>query len=353
MRNDELWTSLLTARRSQAVLQKAQLLLHHSGLGDAFVRLRKLSGAVILMYHAVVREEDERWIDPRFSVPLHSFAQQMDFLAHNRRVVPLDEVIEAIDHGHTLPTGTVAITFDDGYKSTLELAAPVLEHYGLPATVYLATGYVTREQSQWVDALYATFVHRSRDRLDLSSEGIAPVRLCGGAVVSRTYGMIADRLLGAQIVDRQRLLSEVSAQLRPSGRAPRLTLSWDEVDKLRKRTNRVDIGVHTRDHVDLAAPTREFVEREIDACIADVKRELGISPRHFSFPYGRCNPEVREIVARSRLRSAAVTEPPALVRSGTDRLGLPRIAAPRKTALFPFMTSGAYPDLLRALRRCP
>jgi peptidoglycan/xylan/chitin deacetylase (PgdA/CDA1 family) len=351
MSNDQLRTALLNAQASEAMLHRAQLLLHRSGLGEAFVRLRGTGGAIILMYHAIVREEDEAWIDPRFSVPLHSFAQQMDFLAHHRRVVPLEDIIEAIEEGRTLSPGTVAITFDDGYRSTLELAAPILEHYRLPATVYLATGYVTREESQWIDVLYSSFAHRSRHRLDLSPDGIGPVQL-RGAAVTRTYGLVADKLLGATIEKRQRLLSEVLAQLRPVGRAPRLTLSWDEADKLRLRSNRVDIGVHTRDHVDLASPTRQIVAREIEACVGDLERELGFRPRHFSFPYGRCTPEARQVVAQT-FRSAAVTEPPALVGSKTDRLGLPRVAAPRSTKLFPFWTSGAYPDLPRTLLRRP
>lgn len=352
MCKDDLQTALLTARRSQKILHRAQLALHRWGLGDALLRLRRIKGAVILMYHAIVREEDERWIDPRFSVPLHGFIAQMDYLARHRTVVPLDELVETIRAGRSLPAGTVAITFDDGYRSTLELAAPVLERHGLPATVYLATGYISREQSQWVDALYSTFVHRKRDHLDLSSEGISPpVRLRGAAVITRTYARVAERLLSAPIEERQYLLSVIEEQLRPDEKAPRLTLSWDEVDQLRKSHHRIEIGVHTRDHIDLATRRRDIVQREIDACISDVNRELGLSPRHFAFPYGRCNPQSRELVARTRLRSAAITDPPALVRSGTDRLGLPRIAAPRGMSLFPFWTSGAHPALLKQVLR--
>ena len=266
------------------------------------------------------------------------------------RAASLDRVVEAIDDGRTLPPGTVAITFDDGYKSTLELASPILEHYRLPATVYLATGYVTREESQWIDVLYSTFVHRSRHHLELSSEGIGPVRL-KGSVTTKTYGQVADKLLAATISERHRILSEVDAQLRPSRRPPRLTLSWEEAANLSRRTNRIDIGVHTRDHVDLASPTPQVVRHEIEGCVADLKRELGIAPHHFSFPYGRCNAEARRVVAQSGLRSAALTEPAALVRSKTDRLGLPRVAAPRTTQLFAFWTSGAYPDLPRTLLR--
>jgi peptidoglycan/xylan/chitin deacetylase (PgdA/CDA1 family) len=42
----------------------------------------------------------------------------------------------------------VALTFDDGYRSVWEEAAPVLERAGAPATLFLTTDYVGRD-SRW------------------------------------------------------------------------------------------------------------------------------------------------------------------------------------------------------------
>lgn len=45
---------------------------------------------------------------------------------------------------------TVAITFDDAYRSVVELAAPILERYGFPATVFVPTAHVdTDEPMSW------------------------------------------------------------------------------------------------------------------------------------------------------------------------------------------------------------
>jgi len=49
------------------------------------------------------------------------------------------------------------------------------------------------------------------------------------------------------------------------------------------------------------------------------------------------------------LRSAMVTDPPALVRVGSDILGLPRLVAPNDISMFSFFTSGAYPDVSLAV----
>src|SRR5260370_21606189 len=55
-----------------------------------------------------------------------------------------------------LPERTVVFTFDDGFQNFCVSAAPLLHRWGLPATVFLATGYCGRTngwpgQPDWVD----------------------------------------------------------------------------------------------------------------------------------------------------------------------------------------------------------
>ena len=40
----------------------------------------------------------------------------------------------------------MAITFDDGYRSVLELALPILEELGVPATLFVPTDYIGSER---------------------------------------------------------------------------------------------------------------------------------------------------------------------------------------------------------------
>lgn len=91
-------------------------------------------GLRILFYHRVADDRDELAVAPR------RFAEQMDLLASEGfRVVDLVEVGRLLDAGQ-LPSRTVGLSFDDGYRDVREHALPVLAEHGFRATVFIATG---------------------------------------------------------------------------------------------------------------------------------------------------------------------------------------------------------------------
>ena len=57
----------------------------------------------------------------------------------------------------TLPLDAVALTFDDGYVDNLVFGKPRLEAADLPATVFLATGYIDRFEPFWWDELQHSY----------------------------------------------------------------------------------------------------------------------------------------------------------------------------------------------------
>src|SRR5687767_9659555 len=169
--------------------------------------LMRPAGAVILMYHSVAHDDAARFIEPSNRIAPRLFERQMAFLAARRRVVALSELVEEIASGKSPSAGTVCITFDDGYRDNLTVAAPILEKYRLPATLFLATGYVERGENQWSDTLHA--------------------------VADRS---LHARLLEASHGERMRVLDEFKAR----EKAPRLMLDWDEARRLVRRYPRFE-----------------------------------------------------------------------------------------------------------------
>jgi peptidoglycan/xylan/chitin deacetylase (PgdA/CDA1 family) len=102
----------------------------------------------ILCYHDV----RPGWAAP-LAVDPTTFAEQCEWLARHRAVLPLDEAVTRLDRSGRLPRGTTALTFDDGLSGLYEHAFPVLTRLELPATVFLVAQTLTPagQQVDWVD----------------------------------------------------------------------------------------------------------------------------------------------------------------------------------------------------------
>ncbi len=93
------------------------------------------SGLVVLLYHRVGGRSTSA-----VDLPLGLFSEQMEELAASRAVVSLDDALTMLASPDTPPgPPRVAITFDDGTGDFADVAVPVLERLGIPATLYLAT----------------------------------------------------------------------------------------------------------------------------------------------------------------------------------------------------------------------
>jgi peptidoglycan/xylan/chitin deacetylase (PgdA/CDA1 family) len=330
----------------RGALRVVQGAMHRSGLGLAYRAVARPRGATVLMYHSVPGADASPFVDPANAMSPALFERQMRMLARRRRVVSMTALVETLARGETPPAGTVVLTFDDGYLDNLEVVAPILSGLGLPAVLYLATGYVAREEPQWIDELYRSFRWRTRDELRL--EGAAHALRDAGPRLA-AYRTTARGLVTASPDERARRLRAVREQLAPSRSGPRLTLGWADVRRLAEAHPSFELGIHTDEHVDLTAMSLEAAEAEIRASLARFERETGRVARHFSFPYNRRNAELGRLVRSLGLSSAVASGAEALITARSDPFALPRIEAPRSLALLGFYTSGAYPGLSRAL----
>ncbi|MDX2221464.1 MAG: polysaccharide deacetylase family protein [Rhodospirillaceae bacterium] len=99
--------------------------------------------AVVLMYH---RFGEDRI--PSTNIRLAQFEAHLAYLRDNGfTVVPLPQVVAALQSGAALPDKAVAITVDDAYISVVREAWPRLKRAGYPFTLFVATGAVDRREA--------------------------------------------------------------------------------------------------------------------------------------------------------------------------------------------------------------
>ncbi|OAS16355.1 polysaccharide deacetylase family protein [Paenibacillus oryzisoli] len=92
----------------------------------------------VLNYHSI-------GVAPGNTYVLHpdTFARQMDYLAaHHYTPLTLAEFASVLSQKMPSPAHPVLLTFDDGYANNAEVALPILQQHGFPATIYVSTGLV-------------------------------------------------------------------------------------------------------------------------------------------------------------------------------------------------------------------
>jgi peptidoglycan/xylan/chitin deacetylase (PgdA/CDA1 family) len=273
----------------------------------------------ILIYHRVVPEPDPmRPGDP----DVRSFAERLAFLARAFNVLPLGEAVERL-RGGTLPPAALAITFDDGYADNLLHALPVLQHFGAPATVFVASGYLDGGR-MWNDTVIEAVRGAPGDALDLRDAGLGihPIR----DVAERRRA--AESLL-AQLKylpgEARRAATERVAAACPAELPGDLMLTTDQLRELARAG--VTIGAHTSTHPILARVDDQEARREIEEGRRQLASRIAQPIELFAYPNGKPGtdflPRDVELVRQAGF-TAAVTTARGVARAAADVMQLPR-----------------------------
>ena len=123
----------------------------YSGIA-ARSRRRVRHRGIILAYHNIVPRGEQPQGDLPLHLPQDQFAAHLDLLAEHCEVVPLESLLD--QPGGDYPRPRVAITFDDAYRGALTVGLAELTLRRLPATMFVAPGFLGG-RSFWWDAIGA------------------------------------------------------------------------------------------------------------------------------------------------------------------------------------------------------
>jgi peptidoglycan/xylan/chitin deacetylase (PgdA/CDA1 family) len=98
----------------------------------------------ILGYHKIGEPAPGGW-KSWFYIPEAIFAQQLSYLHESGwQVIDAATALRGLAEPEALPERSALITFDDGYRSLLNVAVPVLRQFACPAVVFVPTSFIGR-----------------------------------------------------------------------------------------------------------------------------------------------------------------------------------------------------------------
>jgi peptidoglycan/xylan/chitin deacetylase (PgdA/CDA1 family) len=294
---------------------------------------------LILAYHRAACDPIDPW---GLAVsPVH-FAEHLQILRRTRYPMSMTDFADAL-RAETILPNAIAVTFDDGYQDNLSAAKPRLEEVDVPATLFVATGYLDRREGFWWDQLaeiilcsdfsgaFEILVRGNKIRFELN--GAPPLVTTGTWRALQTtspgsrqaaYVSIWQILRSLRAVEREAIM----IRLRRDFGTPlqkfesRSALTSEEI-KMLARDGLIEIGAHTITHPPLSEMSRDDLKDEICGSKSSCEILLGASVKTFSYPFGDFNSAVRAVVKDAGFDSACSTIH-APVAPTSDVLALPR-----------------------------
>jgi peptidoglycan/xylan/chitin deacetylase (PgdA/CDA1 family) len=267
----------------------------------------------ILCYHGF-ELCDETSFKPLLFIKGTTFAARLALLRRWGCVVlPLDEAIARLRAG-TLPPNAVAITIDDGFASTLMVAAPLLKRFDLPATVYVTSYYMEKNVPVFRLAIqYVFWKVRAFDGETALIEQLSAVvpGLDQATTEIPMWTLIRHGESLPSEDERQSLLRNVADRARvdidPLYRDRRLSLmTAQEVGAIVREG--FDVELHTHRHR-FPAHDRAAAILEIEQNRSRLERLTGKPAYHFCYPSGLFDPAQWPWLEALAVRSATTCLP--------------------------------------------
>ena len=219
------------------------------------LRRDRFPGVAVLTYHGI---RDDAWpagamVFERLHVRQRELEAHCRLLRETCHPISLAEW-RAATRANPLPPRAVLLTFDDGYRTMLTHAWPVLERYQIPAAVFVCSDPVERQELFWHDAV-------AKSRGEPEVERVKTISF-----------------------EQWRTLHLVCAQPAADG-DPHAPLTPDDVRAL--AAGGLEVGAHTASHAILSrAPATEQRE-EIRRCKLRLEQWSGRPVTAFAYPNGR------------------------------------------------------------------
>jgi peptidoglycan/xylan/chitin deacetylase (PgdA/CDA1 family) len=292
----------------------------------------------IMIFHRILDEPD--FMRPGETDKLR-FTWQMDLLAKYFNVLPFAEAMTRLQD-KTLPARAVCVTFDDGYADNYLNALPILQQSGLPATFFIASGYLDGGR-MWNDSVIEAVRNSPNAQLDLTNLGLGILSVESANQKAQAASDIIIKIKHLDPTIRQQYTDYV-VQQSGADLPDNLMMTTQQLQQL--HASGMEIGGHTVSHPIIAKITDAQLEQELSTNKQTLENILGTQLRFFAYPNGKPGqdylPEQVGIIKRQGYEAAVSTEW-AVASSNSDLWQLPRFT-PWDTQPVKFM--------IRMIRMC-
>jgi len=287
--------------------------------------------AVILRYHSIKKNPEihEKEIDLSIMHSEDEFQQHMEYLARHANVVTMDEIAQAFDSNKKLPSGSIAVTFDDGFKDNFEVARPIMNRFGIRSTIYVTTDYIKNGKTPWFVRLRYSFLNSENKEWTDNMENKTYL-LDGADQAKKAFSKVCDYCCVLSDSEQEDYIRSIEKELCvPELSTDNMVMTFEDLRVLQSDGH--TIGSHTISHPNLAYLNDKEIRYEMEESKKILESELKTDVVHFSYPNPALQPNwsnaTTDICSQLKFKTAVLSEP-GVVRREDNPLLLKRMHVP-------------------------
>jgi peptidoglycan/xylan/chitin deacetylase (PgdA/CDA1 family) len=271
-----------------------------------FIRFIQKKRLTIVMYH--------RFSDVHEPFKLHHtiFDMHLRFFKSKYNIISFNTLIASFRKKTPLPRNPLIITIDDGYYDNFSIAYPLLKKYAAPATIFLATDFVSENQWLWPNKLEFILKKSLKPNFTLTL-GKSPQQFSVDNFSSWHKTQLAlFNYLRHRGDEKDQFLIDLAkylhVELPDKTTSEFKSLDWSHIIEMHQHN--ISFGSHTCSHPILSSIDRKDQHNEIFQSKHEIEYKLGNKINVFCYPNGQpqdYNQEVINAVNKAGYQLAVTT----------------------------------------------
>ena len=295
-------------------------LLSRLGILDCIHNKNRHKITVLTLHGVMEKHEQSLWEPLRpqlrpseLEVMLKLISKYYHFITAEQCVGMLEGKIPIIEHA-------LLLTFDDGYRNTIDYALPICEQFGIKPLLFIVTDHINSGKPFWFDRLDYALQQNMGGIISVEYEGAEYLFDATSRDILKTcYQQFRDdckRLFNNDIKMNQ-LFDALSDRLEyRSGKALSEICQYDDWSSIATwsllreavKEERIDIASHTVNHWRLNSLNKEEILFQLQQSKTHIEKELDIQCDYFCYPNGNYNTLAINLVKKSGYIAAFSTD---------------------------------------------
>lgn len=225
-----------------------------------------------------------------------------------------------------------AVTFDDGWQDTADVAYPRAEKEKVPIAMFVCPGLVGKSTPFWPERIarvWRTAQSNSGLKRKFAEICLEVGLLTAPSRVSSTSGLdeLISRMKELPLSSQERIMQEFNTlveECTPHEVSFEMdaTMTWENIARLTGCG--VEIGSHTSRHYILTTISLSAQLEELAESKQSIEEKLGRECKLFAYPNGGWSHQIRDLVEKEGYRQAFLNEP-GVWTSDTNAFLIPRV----------------------------